>query len=67
MSSALIEDTLDCAYTNELPGRLIGDKACDSGKVDAKLEADRGIEMTALKRRKRTKPQDGRPLRRYRP
>lgn len=62
----LVEDTLDRTFTNELPERLIGDKAYDSDKLDAKLEEDWGIEMIAPNRRKRSKTQDGRPLRRYR-
>lgn len=39
-----VEDTLDQTFTNELPSRLIGDKAYDSDKLDARLEADWGIE-----------------------
>ena len=62
----LVEDTLDSTFTNELPRRLIGDKAYDSDKLDAKLEEDWGIEMIAPNRKKRAKTQDGRPLRRYR-
>ena len=38
----LVEDTLDRTFTNELPNRLIGDKAYDSDKLDAKLEEDWG-------------------------
>ena len=62
----LVEDTLDRTFTNELPERLIGDKAYDSDKLDAKLEEDWGIEMIAPNRKKRSKTQDGRFLRRYR-
>ena len=62
----LVEDTLERTFTNELPNRLIGDKAYDSDKLDAKLEEDWGIEMIAPNRKKRGKTQDGRPLRRYR-
>ena len=61
----LVEDTLERIFTNELPRRLIGDKAYDSDKLDAKLEEDWGIEMIAPNRKKRVKTQDGRPLRRY--
>jgi transposase len=61
----LVEDTLDRGFTNELPERLIGDKAYDSDPLDAKLEEDWGIEMIAPNRRKRRKTQDGRALRRY--
>lgn len=55
----LVEDTLDRTFTNELPNRLIGDKAYDSDKLDAKLEEDWGIEMIAPNRKKRSKTQDG--------
>jgi len=62
----LVEATLDRCFTNELPKRLIGDKAYDSDKLDAKLEEDWGIEMIAPNRKRRKKSQDGRPLRCYR-
>lgn len=62
----LVEDTLECIFTNELPRCLIGDKAYDSDQLDARLEEDWGIEMIAPNRKKRTQTQDGRPLRRYR-
>ena len=62
----LVEATLETCFTNELPGRLIGDKAYDSDKLDTKLAEDWGIEMIAPNRKKRFKTQDGRPLRRYR-
>ena len=60
------EVTLDRCFTNELPKRLIGDKAYDSDKLDAKLHEDWGIEMIAPNRRNRRKTQGGRALRRYR-
>ena len=62
----LVEDTLDRTLTNELSGRLIGDKTCDNDKLDARLEEAWGIEMITPNRKKRAKTQDGRPLRRYR-
>ena len=62
----LVENTLDGSFTNELPERLIGDKAYDSDKLDAKLQEDWSIEMIAPNRRRRSKTQDGHPLRRYR-
>lgn len=62
----LVEDTLERTFTNELAGRLIGDKACDSDKLDARLKEAWGIEMIAPNRKRRNKTQDGRPLRRYR-
>ena len=40
----LVEGTLDRTFANELPGRLIGDKACDSDKLDARLEEAWGID-----------------------
>jgi transposase len=50
----------------EQPTRLIGDKAYDSDKLDAKLE-QQGIELIAPHWSNRTAPQtqDGRVLRRY--
>jgi transposase len=49
-----------------LPKRLIGDRAYDSDKLDAELRA-MGVEMIAPHHpTRKTKTQDGRPLRRYR-
>lgn len=50
----------------ELPERIIGDRAFDSDKLDEALR-EQGIEMIAPHRRNRwrSKTQDGRPLRRY--
>ena len=64
----LVEDTLESGFTNEIPGRLIGDKAYDSDGLDQRLREDWSTEMIAPHRggRKRAKTQDGRPLRRYR-
>ena len=63
----LVEETLKAGFTQQKPKRLIGDRAYDSDPLDEQLEAQ-GIEMIALhrKRRKKTKTQDGRKLRRYR-
>jgi transposase len=62
----LVTDTLTETFTEELPDRLIGDKAYDSDTLDEEL-ASAGIEMIAPHRRGRRKPptQDGRVLRRY--
>ena len=62
----LVEVTLENRIVDEVPRRLIGDKAYDSDPLDKKLEAE-GIEMIAPHRsnRKRPKTQDGRALRRY--
>lgn len=62
----LVEDALAASFLDELPARLIGDKAYDSDGLDRKLAEDYGIEMIAPNRRNRSKTQDGRPLRRYR-
>ena len=62
----LVRKTLDVRFIEELPERLIGDKAYDSDALAAEL-ADAGIELIAPNRRNRkVKTQDGRPLRRYR-
>jgi transposase len=62
----IVTDTLTETFTEELPDRLIGDKAYDSDTLDEEL-ASAGIEMIAPHRRGRRKPptQDGRVLRRY--
>lgn len=62
----LLEPTLDSVVTARDPERIIGDKAYDSDALDARLEAERGIQLIAPNRRNRFKSQDGRPLRRYR-
>lgn len=51
---------------DEVPDRLIGDRAYDSDPLDEQL-AYQGIELIAPHRKNRKKPktQDGRPLRRY--
>jgi transposase len=64
--TALVEETLDACFLDELPANLIGDKAYDSTKLDAALKK-RGIEMIApVNRRHTNNVQDGRRLRRYR-
>lgn len=63
----LVDDTLDAAFVDELPLRLIGDMAYDSNGLDARLLAERNIEMIAPHNpTRKNKTQDGRPLRRYR-
>jgi transposase len=63
----LVEDVLEEMFIEELPERLIGDKAYDSDPLDEKLK-QQGVEMIAPHRgnRKKKKTQDGRKLRRYR-
>ena len=60
----LVGDTLSGRFIEDLPERLIGDKAYASDGLDTEL-AQQGIEMIAPNRRGRKKTQDGRPLRRY--
>jgi transposase len=63
----LVDRTLDSCFLAELPKRLIGDKAYDSDKLDARLAKERGIELIAPNRVNRKNfTQDRRPLRRYR-
>jgi len=61
----LVERTLEARFVDDLPERLIGDKAYDSDQLDAAMRAQ-GTEMISPHRstRKR-KTQDGRRLRRY--
>lgn len=63
----LVEDTLDACFLEELPPKLIGDRAYDANELDARLLEERNVELIAPHNptRKR-KTQDGRPLRRYR-
>jgi len=63
----LVDATLDACFLEDLPARVIGDKAYDSDKLDCRLAEERGVEMIAHHRGNRRKPatQDGRPLRRY--
>ena len=62
----LVESTLDKRFTEEMPERLIGDRAYDSDPLDASLQKQ-GIELIAPHKSNRKKPatQDGRVLRRY--
>jgi len=63
----LVEDVLAGSFLDQLPARLIGDKAYDSDPLDEKLATEYGIELIAPNRRGRKhKTQDGRQLRRYR-
>lgn len=61
-----MEETLESSWSDSEPGKLIGDKAYDSDKLDQKLMAERGTELIAPNKSNRiVKTQDGRPLRRY--
>ena len=60
-----MEAVLAGCFLDELPERLIGDKAYDSDGLDTTLAEEYGIEMISPNRANRGKTQDGRPLRRY--
>ena len=61
-----MEAVLAGCFLDELPQRLIGDKAYDSDALDERM-GEYGIEMISPNRANRKrKTQDGRPLRRYR-
>lgn len=61
-----VEATLDKRFTKDLPTVLIGDKAYDSDKLDARLLDKYGVELIAPHRRgRKKKTQDGRKLKRY--
>jgi len=64
----LTEGTLDAAFVEQLPPRLIGDKAWDSAPLQQRLLKERGIDLIAPKRggpRPSRRRQDRRKLRRY--
>jgi transposase len=62
-----VEEVLAGSFLDELPERLIGDKAYDSDPLDEKLATEYGIELIAPNRRgRKRRTQDGRQLRRYR-
>ena len=63
----LVQGLFDFMLTEEMPDRIIGDKAYDSDGLDTAM-AEKGIEMIAPHRSNRkpeNKTQDGRSLRRY--
>ena len=61
-----MEAVLAGCFLDELPKKLIGDKAYDSDALDEQM-SEYGIEMISPNRSNRKqKTQDGRPLRRYR-
>lgn len=65
----LTDRTLDAAFVEWLPPRLIADRAWDSSKWKTRLRDERGIELIAPRRTKgpgsTCRKQDGRSLRRY--
>ena len=63
----LVHDTLDACFLENVPEKIIDDRAYDSDKLDKSLAEERGIEMIAPHKNNRVKSstQDGRVLRRY--
>lgn len=64
----LVVPTLEAAFVDRLPGKLIGDKAYDSAPLVRELKEQRNIELIAPTRkglRPSRRKQDGRALRRY--
>jgi len=61
----LVEETLAGSFLDELPARLIGDRAYDSDPLERRLEHDYGIELIAPNRENPSQTQDGRKLRQY--
>ena len=63
----LVNDTLDACVLEELPQKVIGDKAYDSDPLDQQLAQERNLELISPHKRNRRRPatQDGRKLRRY--
>lgn len=63
---ALVDQTLDEAFTEHLPAKLIADKAFDSYKLAESLRLERNVELISPKRtNSHRRRQDGRALRRY--
>jgi len=64
----LVDNTLDACFLKNVPEKIIGDRACDSDKLDKRLAKERGIEVVAPHKNNRVKSatQDGRVLRRFR-
>ena len=59
----LVDQTIESRFIDEVPRRLIGDKAYDSDPLDERLRCKYGIEMISPNRASRKrKTQDGRPL-----
>jgi transposase len=61
-----VEALLAECFLDELPERLIGDKAYDSDALDQTLAEEYGVKMISPNRCNRKQSQHGRPLRRYR-
>lgn len=66
----LVDDTLEACFFEEVPEKLIGDRAYDSKKLRTRLLEERNVDLIAPARRNRVTgivpKRDGRKLRRYR-
>jgi transposase len=64
----LVGETIESRHCDEMPARLIGDRAYDSDTLDAELEERLQVQLIAPHRRgrRRQRTPDGRALRRYR-
>ena len=61
----LVEEVLAGSFLDQLPARLMGNKAYDSDALDRKLAEAHDVEMIAPNRQGRGKTQNVRSLRRY--
>ena len=51
----LVDDTLDACFLENVPEKIIGDRAYDSDKLDKRLAEERGVEMIASHKNNRVK------------
>lgn len=63
----VVDDTVEACFLENVPEKVIGDLAFDSGPLDKRLSEERGVEMIAPHKcnRRQASTQDGRALRRY--
>ena len=61
----LVHDTLASRFVEELPERLIGDRAYDSDRLDTDLKSIGVVMIAPHHSNRKNFTQDGRPLRRY--
>jgi len=46
----LVDNTLDACFLENVPEKVIGDRAYDSDKLDERLAEERGVEMQNFRR-----------------
>ena len=63
----LVDETLDSCFLENVPEKIIGDRAYDSDELDKRLAEERYVELVAPHKNNRVKhsTQDGRVLRRF--